>query len=111
MTNTHDTTPAPEPERDICAVCGDDGPDHRNLRLRCFSALQEISPKLEEEEDGLYFVRICKACRADFLEMLGKFCRGELRKSDTKGANIPVRIGGTTRMLTLEEYDEWKKTQ
>jgi len=65
-------------------------------------------PAIRLRENTLYSVTCCKSCRADFLEMFGKWSKGKLRPrhDDTDEADIPVRVNGATVMMTRAQYDE-----
>jgi len=64
--------------------------------------------KIRLYEKMVYSVECCKACRADFLAIFGRWARGEYISHEGYG-DIPVRIGGTIKRLTPEEYEEYKK--
>jgi hypothetical protein len=70
-------------------------------------------PAIRLYENHLYRVTCCKSCRGDFLQVFGKWSRGELRprRQDDDEANIPVRVNGATVMMTRTEYDQFKSTQ
>ena len=64
-------------------------------------------------ENSLYSVTCCKSCRADFLQMFGRWSRGELRPrvADEEGRDIPVRVNGATVMMTQAEFDRHRNTR
>jgi len=56
---------------------------------------------------GFYLLRVCKPCRADWMQAIqGWFKAAPIREDegDTE-ATIPIRDMGTTRMVTREEYE------
>jgi hypothetical protein len=60
-----------------CQVCGDVGEDRRTIYVSCFYALEEVSDKFAITEDNQYKLRVCKGCRAIFMDMLGNFVEGK----------------------------------
>jgi len=56
-------------------------------------------------EMSMFSQTCCKSCRADFLEMFGKWCKGEFVTKEGEG-DIPVRVLGATKMLTEEQWKE-----
>lgn len=119
-----------ESDGDLCMLCDAYGADKRSLFIDCFYAVDEAVPEAldiaEADIDGHkhgYYLRICKSCRGRLLGALRVWadeCRsyrglpkdhdGDFEIQDPD-AVIPVRIDGTTRMLTREEYDAWRQTQ
>lgn len=67
---------------------------------------QEPIAAIRLVENQIYSVTCCKSCRADFLDMFGKWAKGELRprRDDSDEATIPVRVNGATVMMTQAEY-------
>jgi hypothetical protein len=107
----------------VCKICRNEGQDHRTLCLKNLYDLSEISDNLIfDEETKLFRIPSCKRCRGDFMRLLGEWCRGEHITNedhdaycgDSKAvinpeATIPVRIDGVLKMLTPEEFDEWRR--
>ena len=109
---------------DICQLCNAEGPDHRTLLISCLYLLTEVVPEMEQVlEKGrvFYHLRICKSCRArllDHLESWREECTARQRVlKDPDGnsvlqnpeATIPVRMHGTTVMMTPEQYEEYRR--
>lgn len=110
---------------DLCQLCHAYGADKRNLFLTCLYAVHEVVPEaidtyavemLPEERRGDYYLRICKACRAGFLNHLQQWrnervaLRGMPKDhdgyvdDDDPERTIPYRVNGATVMLTREEW-------
>ncbi len=68
---------------------------------------QDPVPPIRLVDQSVYSVTCCKACRGDFLRMFGKWARGKLRerRDDDDDRCIPVRVNGSTVMMTRDEYD------
>lgn len=109
-------------DRDECMLCDAFGADKRSLFIDCGYAVYEVVPEvldvhdLELERGRGYYLLICKSCRARLLGALQGWAnecrslRGDPKDHDGQPSeddperNIPVRINGTTRMLTVDEY-------
>jgi len=117
-----------ELDSDLCMCCHAYGADKRSLFISCLYELKEAVPEMIDlsgvELDNFkkgYYLRICKHCRAEFIDMLRTWFSegvgrrgapkdhdgGELWESASK--NIPVRIDGATVMMTEEGYLEYKE--
>ena len=93
-----------------CMICGKESQDLRTLVLRNMYDLSEISLKLSKRPDGFFQVTTCKACRADFMGLLGQWCNSEfVDKDEEPDATVPVRMLGTTRMLTPKQYEDFRR--
>jgi len=55
-------------------------------------------------EKSIYTVACCKACRADFLAMMGRWARGELVTDEGEG-EVLVRELGTNKRISREEWE------
>ena len=117
-------------DSDECMLCDAYGADKRNLFIDCGYAVNEVVPEvldiydLELEHGRGYYLLICKSCRARLLGALQGWanqCRSlrGLAKNhdgyldgylDNPERNIPVRVQGATRMLTAEEFAEFRKS-
>lgn len=115
-----------ELDENQCQLCHAEGPDKRSLFISCLYAVHEVVSEVidlrgcdESVNDRGYYLRICKSCRSRLLTMLGEWRRicienrelpkdhdGHLVEVDPD-ANIPVRINGAIRMMTLGEYERW----
>lgn len=109
-----------------CVLCHveDDG-DLRTLRIGCLYDLREASPLFEpvkatiegvDHPQTLWTMRICKDCRATFIRNLRHFVdtaleqrvSREIDEETDPERNIPVRVDGTTVMMTEGEYAVWR---
>ena len=108
-------------DQSVCMLCGAKGEDKRSLWIDCFYAVHEVPDDQKVAHNRGYYLRICKTCRGRLLEHLrtwGNECRTmrELPK-DSDGSpeftdpdrNIPVRMHGTTVVLTREEWDRLQR--
>jgi hypothetical protein len=114
---------------DTCMLCGACGADKRTLFVSCLYAIQEAVPEALDlwAVDGLrdrgYGIRICKACRGRFLQLLRKWrdtCvaqrglpmdhDGNLIDDDCEGL-YPVRVLGAIQMMTEEELSRHREEQ
>jgi len=67
-------------DQEICQICGAYGEDKRSLYMGCFYALKEIAPEFlslwhvgtSEDMKRLFYLRICKSCRAEILGAVKK---------------------------------------
>lgn len=89
-------------------VTTDNGTTEAGFRVMKIDVVQDPIPPIRLLEKTGYSAECCKHCRADFLEMFGKWIRGDLAANREHGeeANIPVRINGAVKMVTMAEYDE-----
>ena len=107
---------------DVCQLCGAVGPDKRHLNISCLYELTEVVPEMWRTiEDGLYHLRICKSCRArllDHLESWREECVARKRVLKDPDGNsvlqnpeavIPVRMHGTTVMMTPEQHEDYRR--
>lgn len=105
---------------DICVLCHAHGPDKRTLIMACVYHITEMVPEAELHEDKLYYARICKTCRGEFLDglrvwrdqcvrrrALDKDHDGEPLDSTNPEADIPVRVSGRIVMMTGDEYVDY----
>lgn len=114
---------------DLCMLCHAYGSDKRSLFIDCFYNIGEVLPEaldihLVEGQRGGWYLRICKHCRGEFLGMLGEWREKMIARrvvpkdhdgnglwDDDPELNIPVRVNGTTVMMTADQYEEWKAKQ
>lgn len=61
-----------------------------------------------ERNFNFFTMLVCKHCRAEWLDAIRQWFTSA-KRVDTDGANIPVRIDGTTRMLTREEFEIYRE--
>ena len=73
--------------RDMCMVCETEGFDRRTLLVDCFYALNEASEKFIDLHlvEGLtgFALRICKGCRARFMQHLAAWINEKGRLADS----------------------------
>ena len=111
---------------DECMLCHAHGPDMRSFLFSCFwdfgESMEEPIDTKEIKDfkfDG-YYLRICKSCRSELIGHIQKWrddmvsrrglpmdSDGNL-EGDSQEANIPVRINGAIKMITLEQWFEMK---
>jgi hypothetical protein len=63
------------------------------------------NPKIRLRETSMFSLTCCKSCRADFMDILRRWNSGEFVSSEGTG-DIPVRVNGTTKMVTQEQWEE-----
>lgn len=97
--------------------------DDRHVTVECHYAVHEVAPKaVKDEIRGInaqgqpvtlktYTLLCCRGCRADFLEFLGQWSRGEMRprRHDRPEATVMVRVNGAVVMMTPLEAEEHRK--
>lgn len=105
-------------DEQLCMLCWAYGNDKRSLFVSCFYAVHEAVPEAIDLKERGYYLRICKACRGDFLGKMRQWAdeRRALRDTpkdhdghvseENPEANIPVRIDGAIVMLTREQWDK-----
>ncbi len=105
---------------DLCMLCHAYGADKRSLFVACFYDVHEVVPEVidlhgcDTERKG-YYLRICKTCRGEFLEMMRSWRADRVAERETPkdhdgsdydgGAGlIRVREHGRTIFLTEAQY-------
>lgn len=75
------------------------------------SEVEPTGADVEEAEQStrtFYTLRVCKDCRATWMESIQAWFRKDLEEKyptePTGEADIPVRINGSVRFLTKEQY-------
>lgn len=87
-----------------CARCGQEGEDRRTLLMACFYDMHELRVpfgQMELELGGggkrhFYTLRVCKACRADWMLSIQSWFENKPRP-ESKGSGVFVRELGATR--------------
>ena len=115
-----------ELDKDLCMMCLAYGADKRILYIECMYAIHEMVPEAmdlfsaDNKQIG-YTLRICKACRGAFLDMLGKWREERMARRttlkdhdgndelDEPGYDIPVRVNGAIVMMNEDQYREFKE--
>ena len=116
-----------ELDTDECMLCGAYGEDKRSLVMRCFYDLTEVVPEMislrncsnEAIQNDGYFLRTCKVCRGALLGALREWAIECRKKHGTpmdhdgyplveqdNDKHIPVRIDGTIKMISDDEFEE-----
>ena len=98
-----------------CQRCDIQDQDLRTLRMSCGYDMQELqlpfelmpfrnTPSVEghRKYTTFYTLRVCKTCRADWMDTIGIWFRSPSTKLET-GTGVFVRDRGTARELTTEE--------
>lgn len=104
-----------------CQICGEDtNGDQRTVRVACMYDLTEAG--LEDNgniilDDGslrsTFGATVCKNCRGDLIGLLRRWRAGEFTQPETEVddqgnvRNIPVRVDGSTRMMSITEFAAW----
>lgn len=108
-------------EENICKLCLVEGEDKRTLWMSCFYELTEVVPEFESADPRGFNLRICKACRGALLGHLEAWRKERITHrglnmdhdggiiDDDPDRNIPIRINGTTKMMTINEFVEHQK--
>ena len=117
-------------DQDLCMLCQAQGEDKRSLFISCFYAVNEVIPEAidltecpDNVKDRGYYLRICKNCRGELLDMLGEWRAGCVQRRGTPmnrdgyseesipGADIPMRVNGRIVMMTTEQYEDYRKSR
>lgn len=117
-------------DSDLCMLCGAYGNDKRSLYIRTGYEMKEAVEELLDTKDveelpesirGFYYLNMCKSCRASLLGHMRDWAierramRGRPMDHDGNSEteeperNIPVRIDGGIRMMTMDEYTAWRE--
>lgn len=113
---------------DLCMLCHAYGSDKRSLTIDCFYDISEAIPEAldmhEVEHLRGWYLRICKHCRGELLGILTEWREKMIARrvvpkdhdgnglwDEDSELNIPVRVNGTTVMMTTDQYEEWKAKQ
>lgn len=91
-----------------CVRCGDIGEDRRTLWMACFYAMEElgipfVQVDVKEYPKSFYTLRVCKACRADWMASIGDWFNSK-PKNEAHGTGIYVRKLGATFEISEEEW-------
>lgn len=118
-----------EHDKNLCMLCHAYGTDKRSLFVSCFYDVSEVVPEIidlhgvEHLEAHDYYLRICKVCRAEFLQHLQEWRNerislrdvtknhdGYLLENDDEDSEaiIPMRVNGITVMMTPEQAEEYR---
>lgn len=111
-----------EHDEDLCMLCHAHGEDKRSLRVSCFYDVKEVLPEALYVQEGtppasVFYLRICKACRGRFLQLLAVWresCLDMRRLPKDHDGNVipdeercvPIRVLGATHWITRAEYAE-----
>lgn len=116
----------------LCILCHAYGADKRSLIVDCGYTIHEAVPEALDlfmiaQEDWFhkkgYFLQICKTCRSEFLQHMAEWYAeriamrnvpkdhdGNPEESDGDvNAMIPVRMFGSTVLMTPEAYESYQK--
>lgn len=117
-------------DHDLCMLCGAYGSDKRTLLIRTGYEMKEAVEELLDTKDveelpeairGFYYLNMCKSCRASLLGHMRDWAieRRAMRgtpmdhdgnsEDEEPDRNIPVRIDGGIRMMTMDEYTAWRE--
>lgn len=117
-------------DHDLCMLCGAYGSDKRTLLIRTGYEMKEAVEELLDTKSveelpepirGFYYLSMCKSCRASLLGHMRDWAierramRGSPMDNDGNSEdeppekNIPVRIDGGIRMMTMDEYTAWRE--
>ena len=112
-------------ELERCDRCGDLGHDRRTLWMACLYDMDELGLPFKQDtltlekptDDGagytntcktFFTLRVCKEFRASWMEAIQAWFHNQLEedysKAMTQEADTPVRINGSVRFLTEEQY-------
>lgn len=81
-----------------------DGASDGGLKVIRVEVVQEPIPEARFLEKALFNVTCCKACRADFLALFGRWASGEFVQPEGEG-DIPVRVLGAVRLVNEDEFE------
>lgn len=91
-------------------ISSDGGVSEHGLKVVKVEVVQDPTPPVRLLEQDLFSVDCCKACRADFLRMFGRWAKGEFVSERNQDKDIPIRVLGSTRYVTLAEFDELRRS-
>lgn len=96
-----------------CVRCNEVDEDRRTLWMKCFYEMNELGLPFEkveiiddETKHRFYTLRVCKACRADWMESIKDWFSCPTGPSPSCGSGIYVRRFGDTVEVTEEEFRE-----
>lgn len=90
-----------------CQRCGDIDDDRRTLKMECFYDMNELNvPFSFDEKQHCYSLRVCKDCRADWMQAIEQWFHEIDSNKKSCGSGIFVRKFGASIEITL---DEWNK--
>ena len=98
--------------QETCQRCGENDYDRRTLWMACLYNMNELSIPFEnkdiETEHGtrnFYTLRVCKDCRADWMQAIKKWFDEKFTMPKTGcGSGIFIRRNGSLVEVTEEEW-------
>jgi hypothetical protein len=69
-----------------------------------------VHPELDAKV-SFYTLRVCKACRADWLKAIKAWYDRPAKRRESPGSGIYVRDFGDTIEVTAEEFEEMRKSR
>jgi len=97
-----------------CVRCNEVDEDRRTLWMACFYQMNELELPFEKQiitdkEDrkhNFFTLRVCKRCRADWMEAIRDWFNTPIGPESSCGSGIYVRRFGDTVEVTEEEFRE-----
>ncbi len=96
-----------------CQRCGEEGEDRRTLWMACLYDMAELGvpfAKITIKEGNIdkpfYTLYVCKRCRGEWMTAIRAWFDSKPEPSDAN-ADIPVRVLGSTKMMTREEWEKY----
>lgn len=92
-------------KEEMCKRCGDGPEDLRTIRMACFYDMGELGLPLDLDQEGKsYCMRVCKACRGDWLAAIRTWFHAASEREASPGSGIFVRELGATREISEDEW-------
>lgn len=101
---------------ETCQRCGEDGQDRRTLHMSCFYQMEELGLPFEKmdfiADEGYpvqtYMLRVCKDCRAEWMEAIKKWFHEKPTINKETGTGVYIRKNGATVEATEKEVEEMR---
>lgn len=97
---------------ETCQRCKETDEDRRTLWMACFYEMNELG--IPFEQIGLshlgslrhfYTLRVCKTCRADWMQAIQQWFNTPIQPEQSCGSGIYIRCNGVNVEITREEWD------
>lgn len=94
---------------EICQRCNDEGYDRRTLTMRCFYEMGELGLPFSEDAEGFYSLRVCKSCRADWLQAIKVWFETKpVGEQEAGPGETYVRHLGSTKVIAIDDLESRK---
>jgi hypothetical protein len=93
---------------ELCQKCGEAGEDRRTLWMCCFYDMSELGIPFEKKKvvdyHHFYTLRVCKDCRADWMDAIRKWYESPKITHNGCGSGIYIRECGAIKEITEAEF-------